>query len=255
MTSVATTFTRLAGFASVLRARVAALLALDVRLLAELFRPGLFLAEVFLPELFLAVLFFEALFLEVVFFEAFFLATLFLAVAPFFLAVPVLRFRVLPPRFVAVALFFAAVLRFLVPVARFLGDALLFDVERARLVLLRPVLRLVALLRPVDFRPADFALEFPRDDFLVVAIHALRLSSRTGVTRSCMASFGRAELEVEGNRFPVSFHLLYIPHSIHPFESPLRKRGTSGAYHDLEAGRAGVARDGVRRERRSQCSH
>jgi hypothetical protein len=80
-----------------------------------------------------------------------------------------------------------------VPVARFLGDALLFDVERARLVLLRPVLRLVALLRPVDFRPADFALEFPRDDFLVVAIHALRLSSRTGVTRSCMAIFGRAE--------------------------------------------------------------
>lgn len=155
---MATTFTRLAGFASVFRARVAALFALDVRFLAELFLPVLFLAELFLDALFFAALFLAVLFL----------AALFLAVVPFFRAV--LRFRVLP-RARPLALFFAAVLRFLVPVARFLGDALLFDAERALLVLLRPVLRLVALFRPVDFRPADLALEFPRDDFLVVAIH------------------------------------------------------------------------------------
>ena len=156
---MATTFTRLAGFASVFRARVAALFALDVRFLAELFLPVLFLAELFLDALFFAALFLAVLFL----------AALFLAVVPFFRAV--LRFRVLLPRARPLALFFAAVLRFLVPVARFLGDALLFDAERALLVLLRPVLRLVALFRPVDFRPADLALEFPRDDFLVVAIH------------------------------------------------------------------------------------
>ena len=58
----------------------------------------------------------------------------------------------------------------------FLGDAPLFDAERALLARLRPVLRLLVPLRLVDFRPADFALEVPRDDFLVVAIHALRVS-------------------------------------------------------------------------------
>jgi hypothetical protein len=148
---VATTFTRFAGFARVFRARVAALFALDVR---------------FLAELFLAVLFFDALFL----------AVLFLVVAPFFRAVDVLRFRELPPRARPFALFFDAVLRFLVPVGRFLGEAPLFDAERALLARLRLVLRLFAPLRLVDFRPADFALEFPRADFLVVAIHALLVS-------------------------------------------------------------------------------
>jgi hypothetical protein len=199
---VATTFTRLAGLASVFRARVAALFALDVRFRAELFRPELFLAELFLAvpffevlflaELFLpAALFLAAFFLVALFLDAFFRAALFLVVAVFFRPVLVLRFRA-PPRVLPLVLFFAAVLRFRVLVARFLGDAPLFDVERVRLVLLRPVLRLVAPLRAVDFRLADFALEFPRDDFLVVAIHALRVSSRTGATRSCMASFGRA---------------------------------------------------------------
>jgi hypothetical protein len=121
--------------------------------------------ELFLAELFLAVLFFAALFL----------AVLFLVVAPFFRAV-VVRFRALPPRARPLLLFFAAVLRFRVPVDRLLGDALRFDAARALLARLRPVLRLFAPLRPVDFRPADFALEFPRDDFLVVAIHVLLVS-------------------------------------------------------------------------------
>ena len=138
---MATTFTRLAGFASVFRARVAALFALDVRFLAELFLP-----------------------------------VLFLVVALFFRAVAVLRLWELPVRPLPVLLFFAALLRFLVLVERFLGDALLFDAERALLARLRPVLRLLVPLRLVDFRPADFALEVPRDDFLVVAIHALRVS-------------------------------------------------------------------------------
>lgn len=124
-----------------------------------------FLAELFLVELFLEVLFFDALFL----------AVLFLVVAPFFRAVAV-RFRELPPRERPFALFFAAVLRFLVLVERFRGEAPLLDAERALLARLRPVLRLFAPLRLVDFRPADFALEFPRADFLVVAIHALRVS-------------------------------------------------------------------------------
>ncbi|HEY9427609.1 MAG TPA: hypothetical protein VIR34_10685, partial [Gemmatimonadaceae bacterium] len=157
ITSVATTFTRRAGFARVFRARVAALFALDVR---------------FLAELFLAELFFVALFLVVVLF----LDAPFLAVALFLRAVAVLRLRVLPARPLPVLLFFAALLRFLVLVERFLGDAPLFDAERALLARLRPVLRLLVPLRLVDFRPADFALEVPRDDFLVVAIHALRVS-------------------------------------------------------------------------------
>ena len=172
--------------ASVFRARVAALFALDVRFRAELFRPELFLAELFLAVPFFEALFFEALFLAelflpaalflaALFFDAFFRAALFLVVAAFFRPVLVLRFRA-PPRVLPLVLFFAAVLRFRVLVARFLGDAPLFDVERVRLVLLRPVLRLVAPLRAVDFRLADFALEFPRADFLVVAIHALLVS-------------------------------------------------------------------------------
>jgi hypothetical protein len=144
---VATAFTRLAGFARVFRARVAALFALDVRLLVERF-----LVEPFLAELFLAVLFLAVLFLAVLFLPALFLAALFLVVARFFRAVAVLRLRAVTP-FLAAAL-------------RFRGAALRFDAERA----------LLARLRPVAFRPADFALEFPRDDFLVVAIHALLVS-------------------------------------------------------------------------------
>lgn len=129
------TFTRLAGFARVFRARFAALFAPEVR---------------FLAELFLVALFFDVLFLAVLFFRA----------------VAVLRFRELPPRPAAVLLFFAAVLFFLVLVERSLDEAPPLDAER----------ELPARLRPVLFRPADFALEFPRDDFLVVAIHVLRVS-------------------------------------------------------------------------------
>jgi len=104
---------------------------------------------------FLAALFFDAPFLEALFLDVLFVALLFLVVAPFLRAV-VVRLRVLAERF--------------------LGDALLFDAERALPARLRPVLRPFAPLRPVDFRPADFALEPPRDDFLVVAIHAPRVS-------------------------------------------------------------------------------
>ena len=145
ITSVATAFTRLAGFARVFRARVAAVFTLEVRFLAELFLDALFL-----PVLFLAVLF--------------------LVDAPPFRAVAVLRLRELP-----LLLFFVAVLLFRVLVERFLVEAPLFDVERELPVLLRRAL-LFAPARPVDFRPADFALELPRDDFLVVAIHPLLVS-------------------------------------------------------------------------------
>ena len=126
-------------------------MALDVRVLAELFLAELFLVAPFLDALFLVV-------------------------ALFFRAVAVLLLRELPVRPLPVLLFFATLLRFLVLVERFLGGALLFDAERALLARLRPVLRLLVPLRLVDFRPADFALEVPRDDFLVVAIHALRVS-------------------------------------------------------------------------------
>jgi hypothetical protein len=151
---VATAFTRLAGFARVFRARVAAVFTLEVRFLAELFLDALFL-----PVLFLAVVF---------------LPVLFLVDAPPppppppFRAVAVLRLRELP-------LLFVAVLLFRVLVERFLVEAPLFAVERELPVLLRRAL-LFAPARPVDFRPADFALELPRDDFLVVAIHPLLVS-------------------------------------------------------------------------------
>jgi hypothetical protein len=149
---VATAFTRLAGFARVFRARVAAVFTLEVRFLAELFLDALFL-----PVLFRAVVF---------------LAVLFLVEAPPppppFRAVAVLRLRELP-------LLFVAVLLFRVLVERFLVEAPLFAVERELPVLLRRAL-LFAPARPVDFRPADFALELPRDDFLVVAIHPLLVS-------------------------------------------------------------------------------
>ena len=145
ITSVATAFTRLAGFARVFRARVAAVFTLEVRFLAELFLDALFL-----PVLFLAVLF--------------------LVDAPPLRAVAVLRLRELP-----LLLFFVAVLLFRVLVERFLVEAPLFAVERELPVLLRRAL-LFAPVRPLDFRPADFALELPRDDFLVVAIHPLLVS-------------------------------------------------------------------------------
>ncbi len=149
---MATAFTRLAGFARVFRARVAAVFTLEVRFLAELFLDALFL-----PVLFRAVVF---------------LAVLFLVEAPPppppFRAVAVLRLREL-------LLLFAAVLLFRVLVERFLVEAPLFAVERELPVLLRRAL-LFAPARPVDFRPADFALELPRDDFLVVAIHPLLVS-------------------------------------------------------------------------------
>jgi hypothetical protein len=148
MTSVATALTRLAGFARVFRARVAALFTLEVRFLAELFLAVLFLAVLFLPVVFLPVLF--------------------RVDAPLLRAVAVLRLREL-------LLFFAAVLLFRVLVERFLVEASRFAVERALPVLLRRAL-LFAPARPVDFRPADFALELPRDDFLVVAIHPLLVS-------------------------------------------------------------------------------
>ena len=154
---------------------MAALFALEVRFLAELFLAELFRAALFFDALFLVELFLAALFFDALFLDAFFLAVLFLVVAPFFRAVAVLRFRELP-RARPFALFFAAVLRFLVLVERFLGEAPLRDVERALPARLRLVLRLFAPLRLVDFRPADFALEFPRADFLVVAIHALLVS-------------------------------------------------------------------------------
>ncbi len=143
MTSVATAFTRLAGFARVFRARVAALFTLEVRFLAELFLAVLFLTVLFLPVLFRVD-------------------------PPPLRAVAVLRLREL-------VLFFAAVLLFRVLAERFLVEAPLFAVERELPVLLRRAL-FFAPARLVDFRPADFALELPRDDFLVVAIHPLLVS-------------------------------------------------------------------------------
>ncbi len=100
---------------------------------------------------------------------------LFFVVALFFRAVAPPRLRAVVLRFVPVALFFDVVLLFFVAAARFLGAALRFDVERDVGLLLRPALRVFVALRTADFRPADFALVFPRDDFLVVAIHVLRV--------------------------------------------------------------------------------
>lgn len=182
---MATTFTRLAGLARVFRARVAALFTLDARFLAELFLEALFFDAPRLVALFLEALFFEAprlvalflpaLFLALVVLEARFFAALFLVDPPFFRAVAVLRLRELVPRALPLLLFFAAVLLFRALVERFLVEAPLFAVERELLVLLRRVL-FFAPARPADFRPADFDLELPRDDFLVVAIHELLVS-------------------------------------------------------------------------------
>ena len=145
ITSVATRFTRLAGAPRRFRARVTTLF----------FRDALLRAVLFLVALFRDVLFF--------------------VVALFFRAVAPLRFRAVVLRFLPVALFFDVVLLFFVAAARFLGAALRFDVERDVGPLLRPALRVFVALRAADFRPADFALVFPRDDFLVVAIHVLRV--------------------------------------------------------------------------------
>ncbi|HET7553839.1 MAG TPA: hypothetical protein VFK04_21275 [Gemmatimonadaceae bacterium] len=152
-----------------------------------------FLAELFLVELFLVELFLEALF-----FDALFLAVLFLVVAPFFRAVAV-RFRELPPRARPLVLFFAAVLRFLVRVERFLGEEPLSDAERVLLARLRLVLRLLVPLRLVDFRPADFALDFPRADFLVVAIHALRVSRWNRRNLTVHGKFRASGTELQGS--------------------------------------------------------
>ncbi len=102
---------------------------------------------VFLDALFLDALFLDALFLDALFLDALFLV----AGPPLFRAVVVLRLRVVLP----LLLFFAT--------------------ERELPALLRSVL-LFAPARLVDLRPADFDLELPRDDFLVVAIHALLVS-------------------------------------------------------------------------------
>ncbi|HEY9448209.1 MAG TPA: hypothetical protein VIQ60_00590, partial [Gemmatimonadaceae bacterium] len=114
-------------------------------------------------------------FLVTLFLVTLFLVALFFAVALFFRAVAPPSFRAVVLRFLPVALFFDAVLLFFVAAARFLGAALRFDVERAAEPPLRAALRVFVALRAADFRPADFALEFPRDDFLVVAIHVLRV--------------------------------------------------------------------------------
>ena len=99
--------------------------------------------------------------------------------ALFFRAEPLLL--VAEVRFLeAVRVFFAAAARFrdvvlFFDVARFRDVVPFFDVERDVVLLLRPALRVLVALRAAGFRPADFVLGLPRDDFLVVAIHVLRV--------------------------------------------------------------------------------